>query len=366
MRNPIFAHDSLFLDRAPDGSIRYVTGDQTRELSCGAKIIRLETRQPLVEITTTSGKSLTMAPESAFALHKTDSGALIRYAPVEYATPAILNRLDWFADLDDLEPRRYAIAGMIVGNGIHLFNRYRASYTIVPDLDSTFEIQSFLTRLGNKFVEDGLMHMNSNQVTCQETVGGWMIRSRIITLLVGNLLAEKTLTPTFYPDMIDKALFHCFVRGLLSTAPRDGEDIVVRHRDAAAVRTLGEHLYYQFGVPCDICLHPMEPRLQAALNVPEGHRFRLSSEHQNYAVLAGLLRGTGTEVSFFKTDTIETITPLTKKVASIIVLPGSLKRSRPLTANGFAFRDQFQIPVGIAEIASHPALLQDSSDPATF
>lgn len=363
MKNPIFADTTLFLDYDDTRKVKYVSGAETTVLSDGTKIMRLETRQPLVEIKTTGGFSFIMSPETAFSLHRDDEGQLWRFSPVDYHPGYAV---DWYADLSELQERRYALAGKVVGNGLHINNRFRTSFTVVRTLDEAFELQSFLTRLGKHYVEQNLMHVNSLDVKCTDTHHGYLVGGRALTLLIGNLLAEKTLTPTFHPGMVDKGLFRAFVMGLLSTAAKEGEDLVVRHRDADAVRTLGEHLYFQFGIPCDISVNPMEPKVQMGVSASTRHMFRLSSDQQKHAALAGLIRGTGDGVNFFQRDLIETITPLKRKVPSVIVLPGSRKWPVPLTANGFAFRAQFEIPVGVAEIASHPALLKDSSDPALF
>lgn len=361
MRNPIFAAETLFLDQSSDGPICHLTASKTTELSCGGRIVKLATDQPLVEIGMASGLCLLMSPETAFALAKSDDGKLIRYSPVDRNPPPI----DWQADLDDLEERRFALAGMVCASGVHIFNRYRTSYLVSTSLDLAANVQQFLTRLGAKMELDKVIHKNSNQVTVKETDAGTFIRSRILTMLIGNLLQEHTQAVAFLPSSVARRNMRAFLFGLLSTASKVGDTIVVRHRSAATIRTLAEHMTFDFGVPCDMHIHPMEPVMQVDVTRPEGHRFRLSAEQIDYAIAAGLLEGPGKEISFYSYDTIETITPLTRKVPSVIITPGE-KRNFPLTANSFVFQAQFSMPAGITEIASHPSVLADSSDPSKF
>jgi hypothetical protein len=184
-------------------------------------------------------------------------------------------------------------------------------------------------------------------------------------MLVGNLLTEKLMVPTFDFDRVEKHLIGRFINGVFMTCNHVHDPVIIRHRHGDVIRTLAEHLLYRFGVSSTISVHPMEPTVQSSVAVPVGHHLRLSAEQLNKARLAGLLSGFADEVSFFSHDTIEKITPLTQKIGSVIVLPGQ-GSPNPLTANGFVFHPEFEIPAGITEIASHPALLEDTSDPASF
>lgn len=361
MRNPIFAAETLFLDQSSDGTIRHLTADKTKDLSCGGRIVRLETNQPLVEIGMASGLCLLMSPETAFSLAKSSDGKLIRYTPVQPAPSPI----DWQADLDDIEERRFALAGMVCASGVHIFNRYRTSYLIAPEFDLAANVEQFLTRMGAKMELEKVIHKNSNQVTVKPVEAGIFIRSRILTTLVGNLLQEHTQAIAFLPSSVSRRYVFAFLNGLLSTSPHVKGELIFRHRASATIRTLAEHLTFDFGVPCDMHIHPMEPSVQVDVSRPEGHRFTLRSEQLDYAAAAGLLERPKKDLSFYSYDSIETITPLARKVPSVLVTPGE-RSSYPLTANSFVFQPQFSMPNGIAEIAAHPAVLDDSSDPSKF
>lgn len=359
MRNPIFAAESIILDQYPTGDIHHRTGERSVKLSCGGQIVRLGEDQPLVEIGTESGLCLIISPETAFSLAN-EGGRLIRYNPIAPAPPAI----DWQDDLDDVELRRWALAGMVCASGVHIFNRFRTSYFVCPCPDLAANTTQFLRRLGDRMEMDGVIHKKSNQVTMKDIEGGTFIRSRILTSLIGTLLKPLTQEVTFNPLYISRLQAHAFLHGLLSTASKVDDTIVVRHRSSATIRTLAERLTFDFGVPCDIHIHPMEPALQVDVTRPEGHRFRLSAEQVDCAVAAGLIEGKERHVKVYSHDRIVSHTPLPRKVPSVIVLPGE-KRKFPLTVNSFVFNAGFEIPVGITEIATHPAVL-DSSDPTRF
>jgi hypothetical protein len=366
MRNPIFHDQTMFLDHAADGSIRYVTGDQTRLLSSGVKIMKLETRQPLVEIRTAAGHELIMAPETAFALAKSESGGLVRYAPVEPASGPLARPIDWQEDIENIEDRRFVLAGMMLASGNHIFNRNRASHIVLTDLDSAFEIKAFLTRVAAKYLADGEIHGLAAKVSMKETPDGYLIRARVLTMLVGNLLTEKVMVPTFSFSSVKKNLLGNFFRGIFLACQCLNDAVIIRHRHAEVVRTLAEHLLYRFGVSSTISIHPMEPIVQVSIAVPEGHYLQLSADQLDRAALTGLLvKAYQREVAYYSYDVIEKITPLSRKISSVIVLPGT-GCPNPLTANGFVFRPEFEIPSGITEFASHPLLFEDSSDPASF
>lgn len=359
MRNPIFAAESIFLDQYPAGDIHHRTGEKSVALSCGGSIVRLGEPQPLVEIETESGLCLIISPETAFSLAN-EGGRLIRYNPISPAPAPI----DWQDDLDDIELRRFALAGMVCASGVHIFNRFRTTHLICQCPDLAANVTQFLKRMGDRMEMDQVIHKKSNQVTMKDSVSGIFIRSRILTTLVGQLLKPLTQEITFNPLYISRAQAHAFLHGLLSTASKVDDTIVVRHRSSATIRTLAERLTFDFGVPCDIHIHPMEPTLQVDVTRPEGHRFRLSAEQVDCAVAAGLIAGERKHVKVYSQDRIVSHTPLPKKVPSVIVLPGG-KRTFPLTVNSFVFSAEFEIPLGITEIATHPAVL-DSSDPSQF
>lgn len=360
MRNPIFAADSIFLDTYPDGGLHHRDGQRSVALSCGGSIVRLEEPQPLVEIGMASGMCLILSPETAFSLQTNAEGLVQRYMPIAPAPSPI----DWQADLDDIETRRWALIGMTCGSGVHTFNRFRASYLIVPDLDLAANVTQFLRRLGDRMVEEKVIHKNSNSVTLKETDKGFFVRSRILTQVIGVHLQELTQALTIDPSYMSHKFAHALLTGLLSTADKVSGEIVIRHRSSATIRSLAHRLTFDFGVACDIHIHPMEPPIQSAVTRPEAHRFRLSAEQINKAVLAGLLQGQPEEFDAYEYDRIESVTPIKNKQAAVIVLPGK-RREHPLTVNSYVFSPQFVIPAGITEIATHPALL-DSSDPTAF
>jgi len=362
MRNPIFAADTLFQDQSPDGITRHLGTDRSVELSCGGRIVLLNEKQPLIEVKTVAGRTLTMSPETAFSLASNDDGKLIRYSPVELSTPSI----DWQADLDDIEERRFALVGMICSSGLHIINRYRTSYLITTDADLAANVTQFLQRMGDHMVEAKMIHLNANSVTVKfPTHDSYFIRSRILTTLVNGLLQEHTQRIAFLPSSISRRNLKAFFYGLLSTASRVDDAIVIKHRVSATIRTIAEHLMFDFGVPCDIHIHPMEPEVQRDVTRPEGHRLRLSADQIDYAVAAGLLDGVAKDISFYGTDSISTVTPLENRVSSVIITPGA-PRDFPLTANSFVFNSEFAMPMGIVEIATHPSVLTDSSDPTKF
>lgn len=360
MRNPIFATDTLFTEQSPDGSIRKLSVDGEKTFTCGARLIVLSEKQPLLEIKTERGSSLVMSPESVFSLSKDGEGNPKRFHPVHVASSQDLTAVD-FNESYDPEAIRFMLAGMITARGNHLFDRFRAS-SLIASADLVVPMEPYLQRIGDHWLRLGVMHPKSNRVTVIEHEDGYFLRSRILTRLIGNLLKDSTQEPLFYPDKVHSRLFWAYLRGLLSTTYREDGELVFRHRHASVVRLLSTELWTQFGVPSTLMIDPMEPDIQQNVMVPKAHQFRLSAEDQKYAVTAGLINGEEAQTSSHISEAILSVAPLKTRRSAVIVVPGE-GRDSPIMANGFIFTPQFEIPHEAEALATHP-LMVDSSDPS--
>lgn len=362
MRNPIFASDTLFTEQSPDGNIRYLSADGDKTFTCGARLVVLSERQPLVEIKTERGFGLIMSPESVFALSQDGDGNPKRFHPVHVASSQDLTAVD-FNESYDPEAIRFMMAGMIVARGNHLFDRFRASSLIAP-ADIAVPMEPYLQRIGDHWLRLGVLHPKSNRVTLIEHEDGYFVRSRILTRVIGNLLKDGTQEPLFYPNQVHQRLFWAFMKGLLSTSYREDGELIFRHRYASVVRLLSTELWTQFGVPSKLMIDPMEPDIQQNVMVPKAHQFRLSSDDQRYAVTAGLITGSEAQSSSHISETITSVAPLKTRRSAVIVVPGE-GRDSPIMANGFIFTPQFEIPREAEALATHP-LMVDSSDPSVL
>jgi len=364
MKNPIFSIDTLFLDQGADGDIRYLTGEKTTMISGGTRIIRLSERQSLVDLNLKSGNTLVMSAETAFALAKDGAGKLIRYSPIQ-KPPLKQHFLDWQSPVDDDLHRQYFLAGAMAAHGTHKPARSReSSIDLLPA--QVPAIVHYLQNVGDDMRAKSAIHGHSNHVTLIEFKGRIMIRSRMLTLLVGSLLSTKTQVPSFDPHDLDLSVCWSFMKGLLSTADRDGDALVIRHRHADTIKTLARCLWYRFGVAADMHVNPYEPELTPWSSTPKGPYLRLSAEQRASAFAAGLDDTSPFQIpNLSGRDEIESISARKFKSHSAIVVPGE-GREFPLTANSYVFEPKFHVPVEIEVIASHPALLGDSSDPSAF
>lgn len=363
MRNPIFSADTLFLDRNENGSINYVEPTETKLLSCGAKLIRLETRQPLVELLTESGNRLVLAPEAVFSLF-TEDGCLVRWMPVD-TDCAFYGRIVSLKQ-DPANPSpflNYFMAGMVCANGRHSFERNRPSsftvpHAIVPDL------VDYLSARGQVLIERKVL-VSTPRILPTQFPHGTFVKSRVITTMVSNLLQDKTQVPAFPILETDRPSVWAFLRGVLTAADREGEEIVIRHRYANVLETIHKALWTMFGVPSKLSVNPMESRVTPTRTGIMPHSVRLSAEDRAAAALAGLddtYEGPPPEVK--RLDRIAKITPLSEKTPGVIVLPGEARRYG-LTANTFCFEPLFSLPDAIVDLATHPMMV-DTSDPTTF
>lgn len=365
MRNPIFSIDTLFLDRHDDGTIHYVLGDKTKNLSCGGKLIRLETRQPLVELSTESGQRLVMAPETAFALQTGDNGALTRYLPVDDACAqwtALINFSAHPAD-DDVYLRFY-LAGLMCAAGRHSYERNRPSNIAVPPKMEN-EIVEYLNAKARLLVSQGILYSSPRifpSVTPENLI---FIKSRVLTHMVGKLLTDKTQVPAFEMDGVKRPELWAFCKGVLDGSPRVAGKIVFTHRHAAVVTAIHGALWRIFGVMASLDINPMEAevtRHKTWGTMP--NQMRLSAEDRAYATAAGLDTFESNPPKLLRPDRILRVTPEGTKTLSVIVLPGR-ERKYPLTANTFIFHPQFSLPEALVDLAAHPAL-SDSGDPTIF
>ena len=376
MRNPIFAHNTLFTDAAT-GAIpgRYTCGE-TRELRDGSRIIRLETDQPLVRVRTASGIILDMSPESAFSLGKNSEGDVMRWQPV--FNPSAHNLDPTITDLPSTYPMtgsqeewlaRLFIAGLICGAGTHSTARSRATSVILP-VDLAAHVESRILDYVETLVERKHLHAYSMRHSAIDMHdGAYYLRSRVLTYMCSELLSEHLQQPTsILRDMLEDNVTGQFVffRGLISSLTRREGKLAFYNRDADVVEWVGDTLWNTFGVPVTVHVDPMEPVIQPGKNSARPHHLEIDANGIYYAVAAGLRDGVYFPSYLFRPvpDPIVSVTPLDGRRPAVIVIPGrSLDRDYPITANGLIFNAAFTMPAGIESIASHPSLV---NDPAYF
>lgn len=302
-----------------------------------------------------------MAPETAFALDKNEAGHLIRYAPVYQVRDEDFLAVD--PETGEHDAVRNLLLGLVVSTGSHHTVRARASSLIAPPL-LLEGILIYLRRLAQIEMENG-MHPKSARVTTHlETAQGTFLRSRVLTKLIGDSLTENSQIPLFDLDALDRRHLWAFLRGLLIASGIEDNNVVFRHRSAIVVKKIAAAMWAHFGVPCTIMVDPMEPEMQQNANLPRSHRFVLDPMQQQYAAYAGLLDGDRTATACEVYDPIVGVKPLSEKLSSVIILPGA-ERSTPMTANGYVFRPEYEMPSGTLQVATHPSLL-DSSDPTRW
>lgn len=363
MRNPIFGVETKFLDQSGAGEFEYLTGDSPA-LSCGERIIHLTEPQRLIRLDTKSGQSLLLSPETLFGLVKDSEGRMVRYAPVDTSLVHKKPLLKWSLPYSEkMRLRSYVLGGMMCANGNHLFNRHRAS-SINANPDEADGIIDYVKTVEEILIDTGKLHDNV-RMTVSDFGTYVFIRSRALTVLVGDMLTERMQSPSFYPDDLDRLSLWAFLRGLLSTSERVDGSIVFKHRDATTVRRLAEALWNHFGVPVTLRINKMEAEVMRHVNMKNIHRFVLSAEGQMKAVKAGLIDGPDINVPVFEYDEIKKVTPIDEPQKALIVMPGQ-SRDFPLTANSFMFNAEFSLPEAIVSVAAHPSLNDDTSDPTRF
>lgn len=376
MRNPIFDHNTIFTDAAHGQMPTKFDGTKTRELSDGSRLIRLETDQPLVRVTTESGIALDMSPESAFSLHKTDDGDLCRWQPV--FNPSAHNLDPLASDLPSQYPddgsdaewqAKLFTAGLVMGNGSFSLDKNRATSIIVPVKMAEY-VESRILSYMEPLVERKHLHAYSMRHSAIDMAdGSYFLRSRVLSHLANGFLTERLQQPNGF---LQSALLESvqssftFFRGLISSLLRTEGKLRFYNRDADVVRWVADSLWMQFGVPCSVKVDPMEPVIQPGRRSARPHHLEIDSHGIAYAVAAGLRDGVYQPSYLLRPvrDPIVSVVPLDGRRPAVLVIPGrTFDRDYPITANGLQFNAAFAMPTGIESIAAHPMLV---NDPAYF
>ncbi|RUW57122.1 hypothetical protein [Mesorhizobium sp. M8A.F.Ca.ET.021.01.1.1] len=369
MLNAIFHCDSLFLDQRPDGSLEYRSGSRPARLEGGVNIAPLEEKQPLFSIETESGAKLILSPESVFSLRKTPDGRVVRYIPVDGAFAAAPPRLDWSAPVDGIDKsdlRRFALIGFVVANGFHSTERSRPSNITLPTMDLGEDVHRFLEAIATDRDYGGFGRTRRPTVRILPD-GTVFIKSRTLTHAASwQIEPNKTQELMFNPMELGRREAWAFAYGLLNGAVRAPSRYVIAHRSEATLRSIKHMLELRFGVSADI-----RESLSTAehLSIISGGNqlvIELEEPALEAARAVGLIESQGIrpDVSPYRAEKIVKIETIPFKSTATIVTGNRDDYPYPLTVNTFVFASEFDVNDALTDLAAHPTILTDPSDPA--
>ncbi|QIV65765.1 hypothetical protein Cp1R7AA1_174 [Mesorhizobium phage Cp1R7A-A1] len=368
MLNAIFHCDSIFLDQRPDGSLGYRTGSRPTRLEGGVSITPLEEKQPLFTIETESGATLTLSPESVFALRKTPDGRVVRYVPVDGAYQANPPVLDWASSVEGIDKRdlrRFALIGMLVANGTHSTDRSRPSNITLPTLDLGEDVHRFLEAIATDQNHGGFGRTRRPTVRLLPD-GTVFIKSRTLSNAASWQIEPKTQELMFDPMHLGRDEAWAFAYGLLNGALRTESRYVIAHRSLGTLRLIKHMLELRFGVSADIAESLCTDEKLSIISSGNQFVITLDEPALEAARTVGLLDSQGNRQapSAYRAEKIVKIETIpAKSSAAIITGKRDDAYPYPLTANTFVFASEFEVNGALTDLAAHPAILTDPSDP---
>ncbi|MBS3648714.1 hypothetical protein KEU06_08740 [Pseudaminobacter sp. 19-2017] len=367
MLNPIFHSETRFLDQAADGSLSYRSGTEPGLLEGGVRIQAMATKQPLFTIETESGARLTLTPESVFALRKTPDGRLIRYVPIDDAFAANPPLLDWAAPLagqikEDI--RRFALTGMICASGTHSTDRQRPSNMTLVEGSVADDVANFLLTVADQEGHGsvGRAYRPTIRRTKTESTALVFVKSRTLTRAASWLIEPKTQQLRVDLMSLSREASWAFAFGLINGAMIDDRNAIIRHRSLDTVQRIAEMLELRFGITTNMEVASDK----APKDRVRGHVLAFTNEALTIAARIGLLRDYRSEGSVpgpFRPEKIARIISIETRSPAVIVTGERTDIPFPLAANGFVFDSVFEPNQALVELAAHPVMMTDPSDP---
>lgn len=366
MLNPIFHVDSVFMSQAPDYTFSHLQSVKKVSLLNGTSIQKLSDNQHLMKITTESGAWVIVSPETVFSLMKTDDGRLCRFLRIQKEFIQDKYHIDWTAPITDFgtDIRRFALIGMIVANGRHSMERSRPSNVTLPRSIGQ-EVLTFLTEW-SKEKGFGLFSANRNPSVTELDDGTIFIKSRLLSWAADPFLTEKDQTITFDPSALTPRSLWAFAYGFINAVPDEVDSTkMIRHRGVETLIKIQRVLEHRLGVSSSLSVSSYEKEVMTAKG-ERSHSLRFDATALAMARRTGLIHGVDRpndeSVGFLFAEKITGVEALKDRHPSVIVT-GEANSALYMTANTFVFESEFE-PNSIAtELAAHPSVMIDPSDP---
>lgn len=349
---------------------------------------------PMVTLTTKGGRSVTMTPESIFALVKHNGNPVLKTS--KNIAPLLPMRFDLpQADtFNPFDPRYWYIAGLVTSGGIlPQHSTHAACIHLTHDRKWEADLlHNFLDQYFEQF-ERATFTGRYPKTTVNETAFAVALASKMINNIAkrlalapaldslvsngafngygswGEAILEKTSERSlfFLSGMITQESYAGFMAGFLAGMASAPTGRVFTHHTSRLVQAINEALFTDFGIPTELNINPhQDPVMYTARGRIAPHALLLRREHYLKVQDAGLAHwdqdyvlGGGEQAPLeLVADPIDSITPAGN-------LPAVMICGNPIEVwKNFLFHSDFEPNEAAIELATMGEIFAEISDPA--
>lgn len=337
---------------------------------------------PMVKVTTRTGRSICLSPESMFAIHKQNAAPIIDGHALGSTLPPMFFSAERQPISYEYDPRLWYICGLVLSSG-KVTTDSRAGRIYLPG-SRRIEIErlhAFMVefRAKNPRTQGGRVPVDTRREVNDVVTQSSSIIDQIVALCGIDANATLlTMMENEIHDEIERRLFanlmdHLplypragFLAGILAGSKVTPEGRVFTHRSALIVETVARWLWETYAVPTELSIHPLEPRVQwQKSGTTHPHSFLLRREFYQRVQAAGLAHWD--EDMLFEGGSAG-VEPFADPIASILPMEPMkavrLSGEGFVNINGFHLDLEFEVPEIATEIATMPELFADVLDPA--
>lgn len=323
-------------------------------------------------IVTETGRSITLTPESFFALDirggrvgiacEAPSGGeasgemsawLQEPAPFPKAAPQLA------------DPRLWFIAGLVVSTG-----KFVGSQSVPGRITLRAEMESLIDPVKQVLsaYADSIQLRDKNgqphRIITKASWAGTEISSHIVDRILSGPLQSlvKPLThEVCFPKLLgDACARQGFFAGLIAGMEPVAGGRRFIHRDSRMIRACNDFLF-RMGVPTIPNIHPHEPSVQAHTRGCNPHHLLLLDEHAQFVDAAGLLALPSTSMASRPVAFYDKVVSIRRAGRCEAI---AIQADEPVVAEDFRLLPRFSVPAAALDLASMAELFAEVTEPS--
>jgi hypothetical protein len=320
----------------------------------------------MITLTTKAGYSVTVSPETVFAIQSEDGVPLLKAATPPAWTPALNEELTWngFSSALGLEdflihdPHVWFLRGLVLSCGTYIATEARPCRITmtVQDVILLNDIARWLREVAKRYT---LLNKNGKEweVKLAQSENLVWVQGRVLDFIVESVFEPVTLEPVALLHS-DVARMHHLYAGMIRGAAVTHVGLAIQHRSAPVLSDIHHHLFRLGGLRSELKVNRNEEERQLhKTRIRNPHRLMIPSALLGSYLAAGVLSDKNVPVSD---------EPYRDPIASVVAagalnayeLTGDL-----LTVDGFSLASTFTPPEEALTVATLPQLWGDVEDP---